>query len=997
MFLWLVVCLGGVAPGETPGWRFRVWQTDEGLPDNSVTGIVQSSDGFLWVATRGGLQRFNGEGFTTLPLLDLPGIVNRVVRSMILDRRGRLWLGMERGQVICLDPAGARVFGQVDGLPDNQVLSMAEDAEGAVWVASLMGLVRIRDGRCTRFGEADGFPHSAGMPQVVCDAKGELWYTHGREVGVFRDGKLNARLVMEGSVMRVGAASSSGLWICDGPRVLRYREGHEPEEAGRLPENVSPHVLLEDRSGALWIGTENDGLFRLAEGVLEPVPTSHQEIDCLQEDREGNLWVGTNGGGLDQIRPRAMVLIGREAGLPSGSVRSVCEDAAGRLWVALQNGVLARSQDDAWAIVEASGTWPGKDAKCVAADREGGVWVGSGNRGLHHFKDGGWTTYGQAEGLASNAVHSLLTTSDGGVWIATDSPRRLQCLSGGTFREIRMPSGLAEVRTIRAMAEGADGTVWLGSAGGEVMRVSGQSLVIEPIISETHPNSVRSLHTTPDGALWIGYAGGGVGRFMKGHYTTLTPAEGLMDDHISQMLSDDKGGMWITGNHGLFEVGLTELADVAEGRATRLRSRVFGRAEGLGGLQPSFDYSPSVCRGRDGRLWFAMRNGLLMVLPDKVRDNPEPPPVVLERVAVDDRTVALYDRAFAARDDGAGPLPELRASAAALRLPPGHSKLEFEFAALSFTSPENVHFRYRLENFDRKWIDADTEYHASYPRLPAGDYEFRVIASNNSGLWNETGAALAVVVAPFYWQTWWFRILTLTLFTAVVITIVRYVSFRRLRARMLRLKQETALHRERARIARDMHDEVGAKLTRLSLLSEMFDDQADLAPAAKTEVREISETARETILAFDEIVWAVNPRNDTLGDLTHYLCRHAEDFFEGTSTECVFDLPQVIPPLMLSTEVRHQVFLAAKEALNNVLKHAAASQVSISLVLRPAAFEIVIEDDGRGFDPAAPDPRAGGGNGLRNLRERMQGIGGRFDCRSKPGHGTRVAFIVPVS
>ena len=224
---------------------------------------------------------------------------------------------------------------------------------------------------------------------------------------------------------------------------------------------------------------------------------------------------------------------------------------------------------------------------------------------------------------------------------------------------------------------------------------------------------------------------------------------------------------------------------------------------------------------------------------------------------------------------------------------------------------------------------------------------------------------------------------------------MRYLSFRRLRARMLRLKQETAQHRERARIARDMYDDVGAKLTRLSLLSEMVDDQVDLTPAAKADVREISDTARETILAFDEIVWASNPRNDTLGDLTHYLCRYAEDFFEGTPTECVFDLPQVIPPLMLVTEVRHQVFLAAKEALNNIMKHAHAGQVRISLILHSATFEFVIKDDGRGFDSNTPDPRAGGGNGLRNLRERMQGMVRSLEGRSHPEGGPASPSMCP--
>jgi signal transduction histidine kinase len=370
--------------------------------------------------------------------------------------------------------------------------------------------------------------------------------------------------------------------------------------------------------------------------------------------------------------------------------------------------------------------------------------------------------------------------------------------------------------------------------------------------------------------------------------------------------------------------------------------------------------------------------------------------VVLERVAVDDQTAAVYDRDLALPASAAFTL-ELGRPTTELRLPPKHNKLEFEFAALSFSSPENSHFRYQLRGFDQKWIEADGQNRATYPRLPGGRYEFHVIASNHVGVWNETGASLRLVVTPFYWQTWWFRALAIAFFTATIIAIVRYVSFRRLRKRMLELKHQAALHHERARIARDMHDEVGAKLTRLSLLSEMAAASPELPLQAGADVREISETARETILAFDEIVWAVNPRNDTLGDLVGYLCRHAEDFFEGSPTECVFDLPATIPPVTLPVEVRHEVFLAAKEALTNVAKYAAASQVRLRLTLHPAAFDLIIEDDGCGFDPSAVTTRPGGGNGLLNMRERMQRIGGRFECDSRPGTGTRIAFHIPLS
>lgn len=628
----------------------------------------------------------------------------------------------------------------------------------------------------------------------------------------------------------------------------------------------------------------------------------------------------------------------------------------------------------------------------MTAGPDGAVWVGTRNNGIRRLAAGKWRGWHREDGLASNTIRSMLLAENGGLWAATDSPVQLHEISGQAIRTLE---STAEIRLVRAMAQAADGTIWVGTSSGQLLRVDGETLVDESEWVPGSPMSIRTLHATPDGVLWIGYAGFGVGRFKDGKHARVTVAQGLRDDYISQILDDGRGGMWLAGNLGLSQVIFSEISDVADGKRERVRSRVFGRSHGLVGLQPSFDCHPAAARTSDGQLLFSTRGGMLMVQPGKLDDNTNPPPVVLESLSLDDQTLVSHDDrlSLGTRVGGAffGPDGEPRI----LRLPPGHEKLEIAFAALSFASPENVHFRYRLSHFDRKWIDTRTQYRATYPRLPAGEYEFRVIACNNAGVWNENGAVVGFVVAPFFWHTWWFRGLALTLFTGGVIGSVRYISFRRLRERMRRLQQQASLHKERARIARDMHDEVGAKLTRLSLLSDMASAQPDLPPVALADVREISETARETILAFEEIVWAVNPRNDTLGDLAHYLCRHAEEFFEGSSTRCVFSLPRDMPSRMLPTEVRHQVFLAAKEALNNVMKHASASQVSLQLILHSGAFELVIEDDGCGFDPAAPPSRFGGGNGLANMRERLRGIDGCFECRGRPGHGTRISFKVP--
>ena len=993
-----VMMLGGIlvsgpgyaaVPDDFSHWSFRAWQTDEGLPDNSVTGVAQTSDGYLWVATYAGLLRFNGAAFEAAPL---PSLFKKPIRSLLLDRRGRFWLGMDRGSVICVESNVAIPFTSEQGLPAERIAAMAEDGEGAIWIIYSGTLCRIKDHQIRRYTTQEGLP--AGLNAwVTSDARGALWYSKGGQVGVIQKGQLVPKLTFEESSVRMCASAKGGLWICAGARLLKYEEDHEPVECQRLPGNAEPQALFEDRSGALWIGTAADGLFRFKGGGLEKIPLSHQSVSCLGADEEGNIWAGTRGGGLNLIRPSAISLIGKENGLPFEAVASVCRDSGGVVWAVAQSGILAKYQNGKWDLVGAEAGWTGDAATCVAADKAGGVWVGSRDRTLHHFSEGVWRVWSREDGLIGGSVHLIFVAANQDVWVVSGSPSRMQRLHDGKLEAPLFLPG--ENRTIRAMAEGVDGQLWIGTLEGHVLRIRDSSLLLETAAVVPDFPSIRALDTDAEGTLWVGFAGAGIARLKDGKFSIITEAEGLPDDFASQLLTDQRGGLWVVGNRGLFQMSLAELNALAEGRLKHVSSQVFGRYEGLPSFQPNTANSPNVCKSSDGRLWFALRSGLLTVQPENVRHNPVPPPVVVERVSVDEKTVALYDSHSPLRMEGGKSAPDLRGLKAGLALPADHRKVEIDFAALSFASPENVRFRYQLENFDEDWIEAGTQRRARYPHLSAGDYRFHVLACNNAGVWSETGAAVVLVVPPFFWQTGWFRGGVLLLFTAGVVVIVRYVSFRRLRGRMAQLEQSAALDKERARIARDMHDEVGAKLTRLSLLSEMAGTHPEIPASAQGEVREISETARETIRSFEEIVWAVNPRNDRLSDLVHYLCRYAEDYFEGSPVRCGFDLPSAIPTVLLPTGVRHQVFLAVKEGLNNILKHAKARQVRVQVGFSPAEFQIVIEDDGCGFDVAAPPKRSGGGNGLENMRERMRAIGGRLECQSQPSQGTRLVFTAP--
>ena len=974
---------GGNKNPAASSWLALTWQTDEGLPDNNVTGLAQATDGHLWVATLGGLMRFDGERFEEFSTIHLPKVPNRVVRTMYQDRHRRLWLVMDRGAVIRVDETSARVFDTTDGFADARVTSVAEDNDQGVWFVCGNQICRIRQDKVERFGAKEGMP-AGGIIWLATDGQGQLWFACGSQVGVFRAGRWQTLVTVASGPVHLAAARSGGMWIGTPTRVMKYTGGSKPQEIAELPGRVAVSVMLEDRAGALWIGTEADGLLRLQGVKLESMAVSHPEITALTEDLGGNMWVGTAGGGLNLLRPRAMDLIDTTEGLPFESVRSLCEDGEGSVWVVLQNGSLVCGRDRDWRVVSATEGWPGGFASCVAPAQGGGVWIGTRDHGLLRWQAGKFQKWGSREGYGTQNVRSLLPAASGDLWLASDSPGRLWRFKDGAFQKLNLPAG---VRAIRALAEGPHGTIWAGTSDGQILRAEEGSIVNDLAGPKGPSYSVRCLLATADGSLWIGYAGWGIGRWHEGHYARITTAQGLYDDYVSQMLPDGQGGLWLTSNHGLFQVRLAELVDVAEGRAAHLLSNAYGRDEGLPSLEPVYENSPTAWRGHDGRLWFSTRKGVLTLQPDKIHGNPVPPAVFIKEVRLDGHPVALYDSHFPLRTPEEARLPDLRSPGVALQLPPGQGKIEFTFAALSFDSPANVHFRYRLNGFDTEWIEAGSPRSAGYSRLAAGHYEFEVTACNEAGVWNTTGFHLPFVVRPFFWQTWWFGALLATLFTAGVIALVRYVSFRRLRQRMQLLEQQAVLDKERARIAKDLHDDLGASMTQLTLVLELALQQRPEPAVAMGTVQNGLLAAREAIKSLDAAVWAVNPINNTLPELVAYIGQFGMEFLQQANIRCALDLPDRPPERPVSAELRHSLFLIVKEALNNVIRHAAASEVRLRITVTTSTLDLLIADNGRGIQRKPGDTLA---DGLRNMRQRAEELNAQFAIESAPGAGTKI-------
>ncbi|MGH7989827.1 MAG: ligand-binding sensor domain-containing protein, partial [Limisphaerales bacterium] len=696
----------------------RVWTAEDGLPENRVVGVAQTSDGYLWVATRGGLVRFDGVQFQPFEAVSTVGFITSTMWGEYLDRQGRLWVAKELGSLVCIDGTNVLALTSKDGLPQfGGQCSMAEDSEGSLWISYSLGVVvYVKNGVVKHLTDKSGLP-AGGVCLFTSDRHGRLWFAKNGNVGLLRNGRFVTLLRLSSHLIQIAPARSGGIWICAGQKVMKFNEGAKPTTLAELPNTratAEPTALLEDNEGAVWVGTPN-GLFRCDSNGVESVETSSPIIFCLAEDREGNLWVGTKGGGLDRLECCVVSLIGERSGLPFEEVRSLCQDASGAIWAVGENGVLARRQAGQWTTPEFDTNMPDPHSTCVTANTHGTVWIGTDLGVLYQWKDGQFQRFSLPGGNHC-VVRSLLVATSGDLWVATythNTSNVLYRIHDDTIHAFPLPPGY---RIVRAMTEDAAGNIWAGASDGLLMRVTGNTLVDE---TARFPKfSIRCLYGASNGDLWIGYAGFGVGRLHEGKMTRFGASQGLPNDYVSQILSDGKGGMWFAGNRGIFQVPEQDFDGVEIGRVSQLHPIFYGRSQGLPNLQASFDFCPNAIRDGDGRLFFSMLTGLAEVRTDRTPLNRLPPDVIIERVTADNQIFAAYQTA-ALQPGTSTPLeldtPDKKKE---ITLPPGLQHIQIEFTALSFISPENVRFRYQLEGIDRNWVDAGTQRVAQYTHLP---------------------------------------------------------------------------------------------------------------------------------------------------------------------------------------------------------------------------------------------------------------------------------------
>jgi signal transduction histidine kinase len=629
----------------------------------------------------------------------------------------------------------------------------------------------------------------------------------------------------------------------------------------------------------------------------------------------------------------------------------------------------------------------------VLETRQHDLFVGTWGGGLMVKTGERFESPGELSRITAPAV-ALYEGKQGEVWIGTTVG--LHRYEAGKLTWFAGKEQLVSP-DVRAIVESPDGTLWFGMLGGGLGCLKEGALKQFSKLDGLSSDSVLALYAEADGTLWIGTSDNGLCRLRQGKFATISIEQGLLASIISQIADDGAGNLWMGSHHGILRASKADLNRCADGEPKSVRCLSYGKAEGLASLKCSGGFQPGVCKTADGRLWFPTARGLAIIDPGKFTTNTVPPPVVIEELTVEGQPVKFQGPKAA--DRGTEP-------ASILQIPPGKERFEMHYTGLSFAAPDKVRFKHKLEGLESEWVDAGTKRVAPYSYLPPGTYNFHVIACNNDDVWNEEGASLSFRVLPHVWQAWWIRLALAVAVTGAVAAAAISGTRRRVGRKLEQLERQRALERERSRIARDIHDDLGASLTRITLLSQSVRSELESGHRAGADVDQIYSTARELTRSMDEIVWAVNPQHDTLDSLVTYLGRFAQHFLAAAGIRCRLDAPLDLPALALTAEIRHNVFLAFKEALHNVVKHAKATEVRLSLELRPEGFMLVIADNGCGFtgppgqDPAtelADGQRLASGNGLRNMQKRLEEIGGGCGWDTAPGEGTRAKLVVVVN
>ena len=765
-------------PERAIGQLTHVWYENQ-LPQGTVLSITQHRDGAIWLATYGGLVHHSGAQFDTIDPRIAPALRSSAITAVHADRSGTLWVGtlnggLYRGNLHTLEPVA---------LPATieSVFGIVEDAAGSLWLTTNAGVARM-DAAGLRLLDTDsGFPPRGFYRAVVADDDGGVWIAaDGYGVVHWHEGRVesydDARGLPTNAVYSLAIDRDGAIWAGTQAGPARFRDGRferDPRLAALDGKRI--YSLHGDRDGNLWFAPLGLGICRLTATRFDCddglAGMNGETVRSMFEDREGNLWMGTTSSGLHRFSDSKLVTA--TGSMASNAVRAVHEDRAGTVWVGTDGAGLARYEGQVLVPATAlNAKLPSQLVRAIETDAAGNLWI-AGTEGVSRIgADGSARNFGIADGLPGTIVFAFAHARDGGLWVGT-----LQGVARIDGDRVTVVDG-TQGDDVRSLHEDADGRLWIGERSG--LRCLHAGMVDRCGLDGLAGVSVFAFHHGDDGNLWLGTSVG-LMRIRDGRADEFTRRAGFYGDAVFAILDDGDGHFWISSNRGLARLSRAELAALGRGEVDRIEPAWYGKNDGMLTSQANGASQSPATRTRDGRLWFGTANGVVIVDPRHLLLNTLAPPVAIERVLV----------------DGAAADPRRLAT-----IGPGVERIELHYAGMSYVAPTAVRYRYRMDGYDRGWIDAGASRIAAYTNLPPGDYRFRAIASNNDGVWNDDGATLAFTILPDWPATWWFR--TLAALAALgALALLYRLRVWQLHERERALTREVAQRTEALRAAND--------------------------------------------------------------------------------------------------------------------------------------------------------------------------------------------------
>ncbi|MBX7219406.1 MAG: hypothetical protein K1Y36_05635 [Blastocatellia bacterium] len=989
-------------------YRFDNWNTDTGLPQNHISSILQTRDGFIWLATLDGLVRFDGVRFQVFDRNNQKNFISNRFSALFEDDRGTLWAGTEEGGLVRYQDGVFTVLTVREGAPNSIIYSMRIDASGKPLLLSPTAKLYL---------EGDRLVPAQSPPQPfasILGANGTAWsvdqagiHWQGRNgSGHFPVPEYQDPEIWNNSRKYLFEDSHGAFWNC----ALRWKiqrfangqlttfdasQGFEAEtKPGQEPRRMVVVQMCEDTTGTLWLATtaglfrfEQDHFFRLTKADGFP-SNNTSAVFC---DREGSLWVGTNDAGLFRLTPKFITATGEMQGLTDREIYPLLEDRQGCIWIGSTN--LTRYSGGQLTTYETGFAKYFTQVQALCEDSRGRLWVGH-YGGLAYFEDGKLRPFDHPAFTAlprelQAAVYVAITEDrQRNLWFATN--KGVLKYDGNRFEVLTRADGLPD-NDIKVLHHDRLGRLWVGTYGGLACQTeTGWQIWTEQ--NGLSSNKVRALYEDKAGTLWIGTYDGGLNRLKNGALTSFSVEQGLFNNGVFCILPDDQGNLWMSCNKGIFRVPLADLEAVAEKRMAKVRCVAFGKQDGMLNSECNGGRQPAGIKARDGKLWFPTMAGVVTIDPRRLPSNPIAPPVVVEAVLVDGKP---------------------RSTQTEIRLLPAEKNLEIQYAGLSFIKSDQIRYKYRLESLETEWSEVGTRRAAYYSYLPPGTYRFQVLAANSDGVWNETGAAISVVVIPPVYNRWWFRLLAVAVMVGGGIGLYhfRIAQLRKQHALKESFSQQllasreafardliTSQEQERQRIAAELHDSVGQSLliikNRAMLGLWAGEDQAK----SKTQLDEISKSVTATIQEVRGIAYNLRPVHLKRLGLTTAI----EDMVETVGTTSGLTIDADIAPLdeVFSKDEEIHFFRIIQECLNNVVKHAQATTLELTIHRDREGISIQVKDNGIGF--TKPIPALGNGQGvaplsslgLTGISERVRMLGGTLDLQSTPKVGTTVSIRI---